>query len=97
MNISKTFCRVLDLIHGGEGVIPDENIKTFVSLNSVPENRYFFLRVNFMVNENRILFQMKNMKNLNKFLYLTLKMHNLSAVNDLYSFQDTCLPFRELV
>ena len=87
MNISKTFCRVLDLIHGGEGVIPDENIKTFVSLNSVPENRY----------ENRILFQMKNMKNLNKFLYLTLKMHNLSAVNDLYSFQDTCLPFRELV
>ena len=34
---------------------------------------------------------MKNMKNLNKFLYLTLKMHNLSAMNDLYSFQDTCL------
>ena len=34
---------------------------------------------------------MKNMKNLNKSLYLTLKMQNLSAMNDLYSFQGTCL------
>ena len=31
------------------------------------------------------------MKNLNKSLYLTLKIHNLSAMNDLYSFQGTCL------
>ena len=33
----------------------------------------------------------ENMKNLSKFLYLTLKMHNLSDENGLYSFQDTCL------
>ena len=50
MNISETVRRVLDLIPGGKGVIPDENIKTFDSLNSVPENRYFLLRVNFIVN-----------------------------------------------
>ena len=50
MNISKTFRRVLDLIPSEKGVIPDENIKMFDSLNSVPENRYFLLRVNFIVN-----------------------------------------------
>ena len=50
MNISKTVPRVLDLITGGKGVTPDENIKTCDSLNSVPENRYFLLRVNFIVN-----------------------------------------------
>ena len=41
MNISKMFRRVLDLIPAEKGVIPYEHIKTFNSLISVPENRYF--------------------------------------------------------
>lgn len=40
----------LDLIPGGKGVIPYEHIKTFDSLDSVPDNRNFLLRINFIAN-----------------------------------------------
>ena len=75
---------------GGKGVIPYENIKIFDSLNSVPENRNSFAQSEFYTELKHDIVSYEEYEN-SKFLYATLKMRNLSDMNDLYNFQYTCL------
>ena len=75
---------------GGKGVIPNENIKIFDSLNSVSENRNSFAQSEFYTELKQDIVSEEEYEN-SKFLYTTLKMRKLSDMNDLYNFQDTCL------
>ena len=75
---------------GGKGVIPYENIKIFDSLNSVSENRNSFAQSEFYTELKQDIVSEEEYEN-SKFLYTTLKMRNLSDMNDLYNFHNTCL------
>ena len=83
--------KMLKLVASGKGLIPYENIKTFDSLDSVPKIKYFlqFVNVSYSVLKQQNVPDEE--KENYKFLNVTLKMHNLSDMNDLYTFQGTCL------
>ena len=82
--------KILELVALEQGVSSYENIKTFDSLESVPENKYFFDKTEFynvLKQQNVPDEEYEN----SKFLNVTLKIRNLPDMNDLYNFQGTCL------
>ena len=80
---------ILDIISGGKGIIPYEMIVNAESLQIMPENEFF--------GKSEFFSQLKNKRvsddeyENSKELFSTLRMRNLSDMNDLYNFQDVAL------
>ena len=80
---------ILDIISGGKGIIPYEMIVNAESLQIMPENEFF--------SKSEFFSQLKNKRvsddeyENSKELFSTLRMRNLSDMNDLYNFQDVAL------
>ena len=88
LDISKKF-KILEIIAGGKGIFPYEKIISSDSLDIKPSGKFFdwteffsILKQQYVSNEDyKIYFCLWN----------TLKMRNLSDMNDLYNAQDVIL------
>ena len=82
--------KIIDIVVSGKGVIPYEKIKTIESLSITPENGVFFTRDEFYSSLKDE--PVDEISYLNaKTLFLTLKMRDLSDLNDLYNAQDVII------
>ena len=82
--------RVIDIVVSGKGIIPYEKIETIKSLSIKPENGVFFTEDEFyssLKDESVDQIAYENAKT----LFLTLKMRDLSDLNDLYNAQDVII------
>ena len=82
--------KIIDIVVSGKGIIPYEKIQTIDSLSIKPEDGIFFTKDEFFSSlkdesVDEILY--KNAKT----LFLTLKMRDLSDLNDLYNAQDVII------
>ena len=82
--------KIIDIVVSGKGVIPYEKIETINSLSIKPENGVFFTKDEFYSSlkgesVDEILYENA------KTLFLTLKMRDLSDLNDLYNAQDVII------
>ena len=78
------------MVAAGKVIIPFEKITLFNSLESAPENKYFFQKSGFFSDIKQKNVSEEDYEN-SKILYLTLKMTNLNDMNDLYNVQDVIL------
>ena len=82
--------KVIDIMVSGKGIIPYEKVETINSLSTKPENGVFFTRDEFfssLKGESVDEISCQNAKT----LFLTLKMRDLSDLNDLYNVQDVII------
>ena len=82
--------KVIDIMVSGKGIIPYEKVETIKSLSTKPENGVFFTRDEFfssLKGESVDEISYQNAKT----LFLTLKMRDLSDLNDLYNVQDVII------
>ena len=81
--------KVLDIVSGGKGIIPYEMIIDMDSLDIKPEGEFY--------DKAQFFSELKSKGvddedyNHSQYLFQTLKMRNLSDMNDLYNFQDVAL------
>ena len=64
------------MVGAGKGIIPYEKITSITSLDSEPENKYFFEKVFSDLKQKSVPEGYEN----SKFLYLILKMRNLDDI-----------------
>ena len=82
--------KIIDIIVSGKGIIPYEKIQSIDSLSVKPENGIFFSKDEFyssLKDEPVDEISYQNAKT----LFLTLKMRDLSDLNDLYNAQDVII------
>ena len=82
--------RIIDIVVSGKGIIPYEKIEKIDSLSCKPENGVFFSEDEFyssLKGESVDKLSYENAKT----LFLSLKMRDLSDLNDLYNAQDVIL------
>ena len=82
--------KIIDIVVSGKGIIPYEKIQTIDSLSVKPEDGVFFTKDEFfssLKDESVDEISYQNAKT----LFLTLKMRNLSDLNDLYNAQDVMI------
>ena len=82
--------KIIDIVVSGKGIIPYEKIQTIQSLSLKPENGVFFTEDEFyssLKDEPVDEISYQNAKT----LFLTLKMRDLSDLNDLYNAQDVII------
>ena len=82
--------KIIDIVVSGKGIIPYEKIETIKSLSVKPENGIFFTEDEFyssLKDESVDKISYENAKT----LFLTLKMRDLSDLNDLYNAQDVII------
>ena len=82
--------RIIDIVVSGKGIIPYEKIETIESLSCKPENGVFFTRDEFYSSLKAESVDETSYQNA-KTLFLTLKMRDLSDLNDLYNAQDVII------
>ena len=82
--------KVIDIVVSGKGIIPYEKIKTISSLSLKPENGVFFTRDEFYSSLKDEPVDEISFLNAQT-LFLTLKMRDLSDLNDLYNAQDVII------
>ena len=82
--------KVIDIVVSGKGIIPYEKIETIKSLSVKPENGIFFTKDEFYSSLKGESVDEVSYKNA-KTLFLTLKMRDLSDLNDLYNAQDVII------
>lgn len=82
--------KVLNITAEGKGIILYGKITASNSLYSAPENGFFFEKSQFYSDLKQKVASDEEYENW-KFLYLTLKMRNLSGMNDLYVAQDVII------
>ena len=82
--------KVIDIIVSGKGIIPYEKVETINSLSCKPENGMFFTRDEFFSSLKAESVDETSYQNA-KTLFLTLKMRDLSDLNDLYNAQDVLI------
>ena len=80
---------MVEIDAAGKGVIPYEKNITLNSLDSVPENNFFFEISEFYRELKQSHVSEIEYEN-SKFSYQTLKMRNFSDMNDLNNFENTC-------
>ena len=79
----------MDIVTSGKGIIPYEMIVDMDSLDIKPEGKFY--------NKTQFFSELKGRAvsdddyDQSKYLFQTLKMCNLSDMNDLYNFQDVAL------
>ena len=82
--------KIIDIVVSGKDIIPYEKIETINSLSLKPENGVFFTKDEFyssLKGESVDEISYENAKT----LFLTLKMRDLSDLNDLYNAQDVII------
>ena len=82
--------KVIDIMVSGKGIIPYEKVETINSLSTKPKNGVFFTREEFfssLKGESVDEISYQNAKT----LFLTLKMRDLSDLNDLYNVPDVII------
>ena len=82
--------KIIDIVVSGKGIIPYEKIETIESLSRKPEDGVFFTKDEFyssLKDESVDEISYQNAKT----LFLTLKMRDLSDLNDLYNAQDVII------
>ena len=82
--------KIIDIVVSGKGIIPYEKIQSIDSLSIKPENGIFFSKDEFyssLKDEPVDEISYQNAKT----LFLTLKMRDLSDLNDLYNAQDVII------
>ena len=82
--------KIIDIVVSGKGIIPYEKIQTIDSLSIKPENGIFFTEDEFFSSLKDESVDQKSYFNA-KTLFLTLKMRDLSDLNDLYNAQDVII------
>ena len=82
--------KVIDIVVSGKGIIPYEKIETIESLSRKPEDGVFFTRDEFYSSLKAESVDEISYQNA-KTLFLTLKMRDLSDLNDLYNAQDVII------
>ena len=82
--------RIIDIVVSGKGIIPYKKIETIESLSCKPENSVFFTRDEFYSSLKAESVDETSYQNA-KTLFLTLKMRDLSDLNDLYNAQDVII------
>ena len=82
--------KVMDTIVSGKGIIPYEKVESINSLSAKPENGVFFTRDEFFSSLKGESVDEISYQNAMT-LFLTLKMRNLSDLNDLYNAQDVII------
>ena len=82
--------RVIDIVVSGKGIIPYEKVETIKSLSCKPENGVFFTKDEFYSSLKAESVDETSYDNA-KTLFLTLKMRDLSDLNDLYNAQDVII------
>ena len=82
--------KVIDIMVSGKGIIPYEKVETIKSLSTKPENGVFFTRDEFFSSLKGESVDEISYQNA-KILFLTLKMRDLSDLNDLYNVQDVII------
>ena len=82
--------KIIDIVVSGKGITPYEKIETIDSLSRKPENGVFFTKDEFystLKGESVDELSYENAKT----LFLSLRMRDLSDLNDLYNAQDVIL------
>ena len=82
--------KVIDIVVSGKGIIPYEKIETIESLSRKPEDGVFFSKDEFYSTLKAEQVDDISYENA-KTLFLTLKMRDLSDLNDLYNAQDVII------
>ena len=82
--------RIIDIVVSGKGIIPYEKIETIESLSRKPEDGVFFTKDEFYSSLKAESVDEISYQNA-KTLFLTLKMRDLSDLNDLYNAQDVII------
>ena len=82
--------KVIDIVVSGKGIIPYEKIETIESLSRKPEDGVFFTKNEFYSSLKAEQVDDISYQNA-KTLFLTLKMRDLSDLNDLYNAQDVII------
>ena len=82
--------KVIDIIVSGKGIIPYEKVESINSLSAKPENGVFFTRDEFFSSLKGESVDEISYQNAMT-LFLTLKMRDLSDLNDLYNAQDVII------
>ena len=82
--------KVIDIVVSGKGIIPYEKIETIESLSRKPEDGVFFSKDEFYSSLKAEQVDDISYQNA-KTLFLTLKMRDLSDLNDLYNAQDVII------
>ena len=82
--------KVIDIVVSGKGIIPYEKIETIESLSVKPEDGVFFSKDEFYSSLKAEQVDDISYQNA-KTLFLTLKMRDLSDLNDLYNAQDVII------
>ena len=82
--------KVIDIIASGKGIIPYEKVESINSLSAKPENGVFFSKDEFFSSLKGESVDEISYQNAMT-LFLTLKMRDLSDLNDLYNAQDVII------
>ena len=82
--------KVIDIVVSGKGIIPYEKIETIESLSVKPEDGVFFSKDEFYSSLKAEQVDDISYQNA-KTLFITLKMRDLSDLNDLYNAQDVII------
>ena len=82
--------KIIDIVVSGKGIIPYEKIQAIDSLSIKPEDGIFFTKDEFFSSLKDESVDEISYNNA-KILFLTLKMRDLSDLNDLYNAQDVII------